>query len=79
MIDPVAAPDDAHAATDSPRPPRGSAWEVLAVATRLGLTSFGGPIAHIGYFRDEYVARRRWVDDETFAELVALSQTLPGP
>ncbi len=54
-------------------------WEVLLVATRLGLTSFGGPIAHIGYFRDEYVVRRRWLDDDRFAELVALCQFLPGP
>lgn len=58
--------------------PRGSVLEVLGVATRLGLTSFGGPIAHIGYFRDEYVARRKWVDESTFADLVALSQFLPG-
>jgi chromate transporter len=58
--------------------PRGSALEVLGVATRLGLTSFGGPIAHIGYFRDEYVTRRRWLDDRTFADLVAMSQFLPG-
>lgn len=53
--------------------------EVLLVATRLGLTSFGGPIAHIGYFRAEYVARRRWLDEATFADLVALCQFLPGP
>ncbi len=59
--------------------PAGTPLEVLAVATRLGLTSFGGPIAHIGYFRDEYVHRRRWVDEVTFADLVALSQFLPGP
>jgi chromate transporter len=52
---------------------------VLAVATRLGLTSFGGPIAHLGYFRAEYVARRRWLDDATYADLVALCQFLPGP
>jgi chromate transporter len=52
---------------------------VLAVATRLGLTSFGGPVAHIGYFREEYVARRRWIDEPSFAELVALCQFLPGP
>ena len=56
-----------------------SAWEVLLVATRLGLTSFGGPIAHIGYFRQEYVVRRRWLAEERFAELVALCQFLPGP
>ena len=54
-------------------------WEVLFVATRLGLTSFGGPIAHIGYFRDEYVERRKWLDEHTYADLVALCQFLPGP
>lgn len=54
-------------------------FEVLAAATRLGLTSFGGPVAHLGYFRDEYVHRRRWVADETYADLVALCQFLPGP
>jgi chromate transporter len=59
--------------------PGGSALEVLGVATRLGLTSFGGPIAHLGYFRDEYVSRRRWVDEQTYADLVALCQFLPGP
>lgn len=53
--------------------------EVLLVALRLGLTSFGGPVAHIGYFREEYVVRRRWLSDERFAELVALCQFLPGP
>lgn len=57
----------------------GSALEVLAVATRLGLTSFGGPVAHLGYFREEYVARRKWVDEQAYADLVALSQFLPGP
>ncbi|HXF36944.1 MAG TPA: chromate efflux transporter [Actinomycetota bacterium] len=49
------------------------------MATRLGLTSFGGPVAHLGYFRAEYVGRLRWVDEPTFADLVALSQFLPGP
>ena len=53
--------------------------EVLAVFTRLGLTSFGGPIAHLGYFRAEFVARRRWLDEATYADLVALCQFLPGP
>ncbi|MDE2901231.1 MAG: chromate transporter, partial [Chloroflexota bacterium] len=53
--------------------------EVLLVALRLGLTSFGGPVAHIGYFREEYVNRRGWLSDERFAELVALCQFLPGP
>ena len=48
-------------------------------ALRLGLTSFGGPVAHLGFFREEYVARRRWLDDRAFADLVALCQSLPGP
>lgn len=59
-------------------PERGSVTEIFRVALRLGLTSFGGPIAHIGYFQDEYVERRRWVDGETFTALVALSQAFPG-
>ena len=58
---------------------RSHALEVLGVATRLGLTSFGGPVAHLGYFRDEYVARRKWLDEPTYADLVALCQFLPGP
>ena len=60
-------------------PPRGSAFEVLWVALRLGLTSFGGPVAHLGYFREEYVRRRHWLDDAAYADLVALCQFLPGP
>jgi len=58
---------------------RGSFGEVLAVFLRLGLTSFGGPIAHLGYFREEVVHRRKWVDDQTYADIVALCQFLPGP
>src|SRR5688500_13749537 len=58
---------------------RGSVVEVLGAATRLGLTSFGGPIAHLGYFRDEYVVKRKWLDAQTYADLVALCQFLPGP
>jgi chromate transporter len=58
---------------------QGTALEVLAASTRLGLSSFGGPVAHFGYFRDEYVVRRRWVDEQTYAELIALCQFLPGP
>ena len=58
---------------------RGSAGEVFLVALRLGTTSFGGPVAHVGYFRDEYVGRRRWLDDRAFSELVALANVLPGP
>ena len=57
----------------------GSWPEVLAVFLRLGLTSFGGPIAHLGYFREEFVAKRRWLDDRAYADLVALCQFLPGP
>jgi chromate transporter len=53
--------------------------EVFAVAFRLGLTSFGGPVAHIGYFRDEYVDRRGWIDERGFSELVAVTSLLPGP
>src|SRR5687767_7056095 len=59
--------------------PRGSLLEVLAASTKLGLTSFGGPIAHLGYFRDEYVTRRKWIDEQSYADLVALCQFLPGP
>ncbi len=54
-------------------------FEVFIVALRLGLTSFGGPVAHLGYFREEYVARRKWLDEATYADLVALCQFLPGP
>lgn len=58
---------------------QGSVLEVLWVATRLGLTSFGGPIAHLGYFHEEYVKRRKWIDEQSYADLVALCQFLPGP
>ena len=53
--------------------------EVLAAFLKLGLTSFGGPVAHLGYFRDEFVVRRRWLGDSAYADLVALCQFLPGP
>lgn len=55
------------------------ALEVFRAALRLGLTSFGGPIAHLGYFHEEYVRRRRWLDERTYGDLVALAQVLPGP
>jgi chromate transporter len=57
----------------------GSPFEVLLVFLRLGITCFGGPIAHIGYFRDEFVVRRRWIDEQAYADLVGLCQFLPGP
>ncbi len=56
-----------------------SLLELLLVSTKLGLTSFGGPIAHLGYFHEEYVRRRKWLDEKNFADLVALCQFLPGP
>jgi chromate transporter len=59
--------------------PRGSVIEVFRASLGLGLTSFGGPIAHLGYYRAEYVERRRWLDEATYADLVALCQFLPGP
>jgi chromate transporter len=64
----------------APAAPRtGSAGEVFRAFLKLGLTSFGGPIAHLGYFRDELVVRRRWIDEAGYADLVALCQFLPGP
>ncbi len=60
-------------------PSRLDAWTIFLVFLRLGLTSFGGPIAHLGYFRDEFVQRRRWLDERSYADLVALCQFLPGP
>jgi chromate transporter len=59
--------------------PTGRASEVFTAFLKLGLTSFGGPIAHLGYFRNEFVDRRKWLDESTYADLVALCQFLPGP
>lgn len=70
--------DVADAAILAP-PTRGTPIEVLLAFLKLGFTCFGGPIAHLGYFRDELVVRRRWLDDEAYADLVALCQFLPGP
>jgi chromate transporter len=68
------------AASAETRPaPSGAFGEIFRVFLRLGLTSFGGPIAHLGYFRSEFVERRRWLSEQSFADLVALSQFLPGP
>ena len=58
---------------------RGTPGEVLRIFLRLGLTCFGGPVAHLGYFRQEFVVRRRWIDDAAYADLVGLCQFLPGP
>ena len=56
-----------------------SPWSVFLIFLKLGLTSFGGPIAHLGYFRTEFVERRRWMEDRSFSDLVGLCQFLPGP
>jgi len=65
---------------DGPTSESSRAWrEVFLAFLRLGLTSFGGPVAHLGYFRAEFVATRRWLDDAAYADLVALCQFLPGP
>lgn len=75
---------NAKVGRDSAAKPRVmAAWktwiEIFWVALRLGCTSFGGPIAHLGYFREEYVERRRWLDEKAYAGIVALCQFLPGP
>lgn len=64
---------------DSERTANGTPGEVFRAFLKLGLTSFGGPVAHLGYFRDELVQRRRWVSEASYADLVALCQFLPGP
>ena len=61
------------------RPAQGTPGEVFTTFLKLGLTSFGGPIAHLGYFREELVNRRKWLSDQAYADLVALCQFLPGP
>src|SRR5208337_2340240 len=80
---------DAHAADETTSDPagpaadqarkQGSPLEVLLAFAKLGVSSFGGPIAHIGYFRQEFVVRRRWLDEKAYADVVALCQFLPGP
>ena len=62
-----------------PRSPSPGAIAIFLIFLRLGLTSFGGPLAHLGYFRTEFVQRRRWLDDDAFAGLLGLCQFLPGP
>ncbi|WP_079528228.1 chromate transporter [Halobacillus hunanensis] len=53
--------------------------EILLASTKLGFTSFGGPVAHLAYFKDEYIDRRKWLDDKTYSDIIALCQFLPGP
>ncbi|GAA4349565.1 chromate efflux transporter [Variovorax defluvii] len=77
MADP--APGENAQGKDPGRARRGSALEVLGAFLKLGLTSFGGPVAHLGYFRTEFVERRQWLDDRGYTDLVALCQFLPGP
>ena len=71
----ILSPQDAA----SPRQRPGSPLEVLRVFLKLGLTSFGGPVAHLGYFRNAFVVERGWLDEEAFADVLALCQFLPGP
>lgn len=70
---------DAKSRDDSGAPHAGRAGEVLGAFLKLGCSSFGGPIAHLGYFQNEFVTRRRWIDEAHFADMVALCQFLPGP
>lgn len=83
MTEPQLRPSEPGAPGAAPSPmARGraaAALEVLLAFLRLGLTSFGGPVAHLGYFRTEFVERRRWLDDRSYSDLVALCQFLPGP
>ncbi len=65
--------------TEAATPRSGTPSEVFTAFLKLGVTSFGGPIAHLGYFRDELVVRRKWIDEAGYADLVALCQFLPGP
>ena len=75
----MSEPATGTARESAPPAASGSPGEVFAAFLRLGVTSFGGPIAHLGYFRAEFVARRGWLDDRAFSDLVALCQFLPGP
>src|SRR3990167_9673604 len=70
---------DASAELRQPRTDAQPVFKVFLAFLHLGLTSFGGPVAHLGYFRDAFVVRRRWIDEHAYADLVALCQFLPGP
>lgn len=72
-------PNESETNAPSGNHTKGSPFEVLIIFLKLGLTSFGGPMAHLGYFRSEFVERRRWLDDQSYSDLVALCQFLPGP
>src|SRR6201998_4021974 len=75
MSQPVPSDKTAVAAA----PANANYLEIFLIFLRLGLTSFGGPIAHLGYFRQEFVERRKWISEQVFADLVALCNFLPGP
>ncbi len=75
----IGSSEEATVSRPPPPGPTGSVSEVLCAFLKLGLISFGGPIAHLGYFRDELVLRRKWIDEAEYADLVALCQFLPGP
>jgi chromate transporter len=81
MMAPHAMTDATPPDSNTPDAPSGARnlLEVFSTALKLGLMSFGGPIAHIGYFRDEYVGRKQWLSEREFADIVALAQVLPGP
>ena len=72
-------PNDVESQAQHSEPGAARLAEVFGVFLKLGLTSFGGPVAHLGYFRTEFVERRKWLDDRDYADLVALCQFLPGP
>ncbi len=65
--------------TEKPQTKQQLLLDIFLTATKLGLTSFGGPVAHLGYFKDEYVDRKKWLDDKLYADIIALCQFLPGP
>src|SRR5271165_5252699 len=79
MNDEIAQRDLTTGAAGAKQGQAGSALDVLLAFFKLGVSCFGGPIAHIGYFREEFVVRRRWLDEQTYADLVGLCQFLPGP
>lgn len=79
MITPVACSNKKTADSTTPPSLSQGCWEVFLIFLKLGLTAFGGPIAHLGYFREEFVTKRQWLTERAYADLVALCQFLPGP